>query len=617
MNGECGEREQIVEVWEHNLEEEFARIRDVVERFQYIAMDTEFPGIVARPTGNVTDYNYQTVKYNVDLLKVIQLGITFADADGNLAEGTSTWQFNFRFDLNEDMYAQDSIDFLKQSGIDFDKQQKKGIDVQDFGELIMNSGLVMNEDVKWISFHGCYDFGYLLKLLTCAPLPHSEAQFFELLHDFFPSLYDIKYLLRSIHNFNLSGGCSLQKIAEHLQVTRVGPQHQAGSDSLVTCRTFFKLVELYFDSSIDDCGYSGVIYGLGMSIPKRGGSNQHLPPVSSRSSDSLGRGARPGKTRAPNDDGDDTAGSGASNAATSAAPGHMLSGTSSSSFSGVGTGGGAASQAGMTHGNHVPFHAGHSAQPGAGHHLLNAHPLSFSGSSGPSASTPEFVPAALANNLHASQHLPLSNASLSLLAAPNPDMAATHGSFLLSAAGPQGAPASTLHSKASRQVLGASGAAPGTSSATHLRSQRGNLAAGLLSGSGGPQLFGLQTAVPTAVAAGPGDSAGGPQGTHAENAFEAGRGALRLPLAGGTRESCGRSASFLGQERDRSQATQGLAGSGLLVLQQVANGGVGSGEGAETAGAKSVGTFGGNLWGGANAGEEERKKSGAGTNAQE
>lgn len=261
--------QHITEVWADNLEEEFERIRDVVEHYQYIAMDTEFPGIVARPTGNVTEYNYQTVKCNVDLLKVIQLGITFADSRGNLVkEGSSTWQFNFRFDLERDMYAQDSIDFLKQSGIDFEKQQREGIDLEDFGELIMSSGLVMNEDVKWISFHGCYDFGYLLKLLTCAPLPHNEAQFFELLHDFFPALYDIKYLLRNIKNLNLNGGSSLQRIAEHLNVRRVGPQHQAGSDSLVTCHTFFKLMETYFDNQIDDSKFSGIIYGLGTAMPQ-------------------------------------------------------------------------------------------------------------------------------------------------------------------------------------------------------------------------------------------------------------------------------------------------------------------------------------------------------------
>ncbi|KAL8454493.1 hypothetical protein Emed_000214 [Eimeria media] len=264
--------------------EELERIRDVVERYPYIALDTEFPGIVARPTSNALDYNYRTVKYNVDLLKVIQLGLTFADSRGRLAEGTCTWQFNFRFDLNEDMYAQNSIDFLKQSGIDFDKQQKKGVEVHDFGELIMNSGLVMNEDVKWISFHGCYDFGYLLKLLTCEALPESENAFFELVQDFFPSLYDIKFLLRDLPTFNLSQGSSLQKVSEQLNVQRVGPQHQAGSDSLVTCRTFFNLVESYFDGKIDEAKFSGVIYGLGATAHKPhrgppGGGGLSSPPA--------------------------------------------------------------------------------------------------------------------------------------------------------------------------------------------------------------------------------------------------------------------------------------------------------------------------------------------------
>lgn len=88
--------------------------------------DTEFPGVVARPVGNFKssrEYHYRALKINVDMLKLIQLGLTFTDAQGNLpvCNGEHTvWQFNFRgFRLSEDVYAQDSIELLKQSGIDF------------------------------------------------------------------------------------------------------------------------------------------------------------------------------------------------------------------------------------------------------------------------------------------------------------------------------------------------------------------------------------------------------------------------------------------------------------------------------------------------------------------
>merc|ERR1719162_759608 len=123
----------------------------------------------------------------------------------------------------------------------------------------MTSGLVLVPEVKWISFHSGYDFGYLLKLLTCSPLPSEENVFFDLLHTYFPYIYDIKYLMLSCDN--LKGG--LQKVAEDLDVERIGPMHQAGSDSLLTAATFFKLVEVYFNSNLDDSKYAGLLYGLG------------------------------------------------------------------------------------------------------------------------------------------------------------------------------------------------------------------------------------------------------------------------------------------------------------------------------------------------------------------
>lgn len=53
------------------------------------------------------------------------------------------------FKLSDDMFAQDSIELLKQSGIDFAKMEARGIDVSNFGELLMSSGIVLNEDVSY------------------------------------------------------------------------------------------------------------------------------------------------------------------------------------------------------------------------------------------------------------------------------------------------------------------------------------------------------------------------------------------------------------------------------------------------------------------------------------
>lgn len=216
--------------------------------------DTEFPGIVARPIGQFkskADYHYQTLRCNVDMLKIIQLGITLADESGELAKvdgAVCTWQFNFKFSLNDDMYAQESIDLLTKSGIDFVKHATQGIDVYAFGDLLISSGLVMLDEVKWISFHSGYDFGYLVKIMSCKPLPTEESEFRTLLGKYFPALYDIKFLMKSCRS--LKGG--LQDIAEDMGVARVGPQHQAGSDSLLTGNIFFEMRERFFEGRIDD-----------------------------------------------------------------------------------------------------------------------------------------------------------------------------------------------------------------------------------------------------------------------------------------------------------------------------------------------------------------------------
>ncbi|KAJ6823573.1 putative CCR4-associated factor 1-like protein 7 [Iris pallida] len=267
------ENVQIREVWCDNLDSEFALIREVVDDFPYVAMDTEFPGIVCRPLGTFkssSDYNYATLKSNVDMLKLIQLGLTFSDELGNLPTCNTgrgcVWQFNFKeFNVQTDVFATDSIDLLRQSGIDFKKNNEKGIDAHWFGELLMSSGIVLNDSVHWVTFHSGYDFGYLLKLLTCHNLPETQAGFFTLINVYFPTIYDIKHLMKFCNS--LHGG--LNKLAELLDVERVGICHQAGSDSLLTSCAFRKLKESFFNGNTEK--YAGVLYGLGV----ENGQNTH------------------------------------------------------------------------------------------------------------------------------------------------------------------------------------------------------------------------------------------------------------------------------------------------------------------------------------------------------
>lgn len=163
-----------------------------------------------------------------------------------------------------DMYAQDSIDLLQRSGIEFDKHRDYGIEVEDFAELLISSGLVLNPKIRWIAFHGGYDFAYLVRCMTGANLPSEESEFFHLVNTWFPALYDIKYMMQARKN-TFTGG--LNDLADTLRVSRIGPQHQAGSDSLLTALTFFELVKHHLPGLLEegDNECVGRIYGLNYS----------------------------------------------------------------------------------------------------------------------------------------------------------------------------------------------------------------------------------------------------------------------------------------------------------------------------------------------------------------
>ena len=260
-------------VWSDNLDSEFELIRSIINGFPIISMDTEFPGIVVRPTspiggqyvrpGDATAH-YRSLKANVDLLKLIQLGLTLSDGDGNLPDlGTKNqfiWEFNFKdFDVANDVHAHDSVELLRRQGIDFEKNREFGIDSVRFAELMMSSGLVLNVAVTWVTFHCAYDFGYLVKCLTGELLPDQLTEFLNLVRLFFGDrVYDVKHLMRFCAG--LYGG--LDRASKALEVKRaIGKSHQAGSDSLLTLDAWLEVKKRYFrEGGVEK--YANVLYGL-------------------------------------------------------------------------------------------------------------------------------------------------------------------------------------------------------------------------------------------------------------------------------------------------------------------------------------------------------------------
>ena len=108
-------------------------------------------------------------------MKLIQVGITLSDENGIYPHGVRTWQFNLRFDLNNDQYSNESIALLTNSGINFEMLENRGILPEVFGEYMISSGLLLNEEIYWISLsHLIKSLINLIEFITCMIMIENE-----------------------------------------------------------------------------------------------------------------------------------------------------------------------------------------------------------------------------------------------------------------------------------------------------------------------------------------------------------------------------------------------------------------------------------------------------------
>ncbi|XP_038877840.1 putative CCR4-associated factor 1 homolog 8, partial [Benincasa hispida] len=170
-------REPLIrQVWASNFDSEISKFDECLRLHSILSIDTEFPGFIRKsPRGSIEEAIYDDFRFNVNQTKLIQLGITACDDSGHIG---GTWEFNFSdFDSEADAQGTSSVSFLEQNGIDFKKLKKDGMPIRLFAANFLP--IIRKHNVfRWVTFHGLYDIGYLIKAMgLITVLPESMEEF--------------------------------------------------------------------------------------------------------------------------------------------------------------------------------------------------------------------------------------------------------------------------------------------------------------------------------------------------------------------------------------------------------------------------------------------------------
>ncbi|KAK1561266.1 hypothetical protein QYE76_037250 [Lolium multiflorum] len=128
-----GRKLEIRQVWAGNVDYEFWRIRQAAEMYPYVAMDTEFPGVVHCPSKPhfllTPSERYAALKSNVDALHLIQVGLAFAPSPD--APPAIAFEINLReFDPRVHRHAPESVKLLADHGLDLAAHRAHGVDAR-------------------------------------------------------------------------------------------------------------------------------------------------------------------------------------------------------------------------------------------------------------------------------------------------------------------------------------------------------------------------------------------------------------------------------------------------------------------------------------------------------
>ncbi|KQK04616.2 hypothetical protein BRADI_2g14660v3, partial [Brachypodium distachyon] len=242
-------------IWRDNSDEAFGRIKEMLKhrrRHLHIALDLEYlasgsTDVKFRPVSAMEWYGH--LQDFVNNGQVVQLGMAFAvqPLPGEPSVPVAAYEINFQIDLEHGDFNSAGVEFLKKQGHNLLMHQKLGILPQ-----IVYAGLLCHlpfgqSDVTWLAYNGDRDIAFILRLLQYGgsgiQLPSRQGTFGYQMRQQFPKYFDVRVLAQLVKP-GWNGKLTTLATEEYLNVDRIGGEHFAGSDALLTMSCFAKILKV-------------------------------------------------------------------------------------------------------------------------------------------------------------------------------------------------------------------------------------------------------------------------------------------------------------------------------------------------------------------------------------